>query len=81
MSAPLWSLWSSVWVVPGIPNGHGTYCSQCSGARVLGGEINKDFKVAQKSFAFWTIWRCNASGRVELILDFRLSPYTQPHNY
>ena len=39
-------------MVPGIPNRHGTYWSQCSGAKVLGGEINKDFKVAQKSFVF-----------------------------
>ena len=31
------------------------------GAKVLSGEINTDFKVAQKSFVFWTIWRCNAS--------------------
>ena len=57
-------------MVPGIPNGHGTYCSQCSGARVLGGEINKDFKVAQiklKSFRFFGLHVSGAALVVQLV--------------
>ena len=44
-----------------VCDGRGMYCGRSGGGRVLVGAIYSDFTVAQNSFAFWPIWRCNAS--------------------
>ena len=41
-----------MWVVLGIRYGQWKYFSGCGGGRALGGEINKDFKVAIEIFVF-----------------------------
>ena len=52
VSAPLWSLRSSIWVVSGITGVKGKYSSYVGGGRVLDGEITEIFWVATKFFVF-----------------------------
>ena len=52
MSAPLWSLRSSIRVVSGITGVQGKYSSYVGGGRVLDGEITEIFWVATKIFVF-----------------------------
>ena len=52
VSAPLWSLRSSIWVVSGITGVQGKHSSYVGGGRVLDGEIIEIFWVATKIFVF-----------------------------